>query len=614
MLKRILIGALLAPLMALAQSYPSPTFNNATVNGTLNAAHIGLTTPLPVTSGGTGSATASGTSLDNVAGFSSTGFLTRTGAGAYAFQSLANGITFGNLAQAPANTVLANATGSTANLAAFGMPGCNAAGSALTWIAGSGFGCNSGLIASSALGTGVQTALGIATNGSGGMPLVNGAMTAGDCLQWSSSGLLDSGAPCYDTKVVNVKTYGALGNSNGTHANGNDDTTAFQNAWVAGANKTIFIPCGTYRLTSAIAVTDNSPRTIKGNGTCTKIFNDQATANITFYFSPASGTCSSSQFAPCLYLSDLVFIAPNVSASGQVAVSLTNWNAPYFNNVTFVNQYVAISLASSYAPKVNNSLFMNGTYGIYSADLSMHAASITNNGFYAVSSYALYIAPSSGCAVGVNIAGNDFESNQTSILFGGVCGSSVHGNYFENYLNTQNVMGFSGTNKSIDFRGNAMNSDVATLTISNLDTSEWRDNTITNTTVAYGSGVSKVRLRASENYLSASTLPATTVACTGLGTGGTCSVTGDDYAGQVALSSGSASTGSTGAITVNFTNAIGANGSSCTLAPVNGTASWTTPTLVGSSQGVSSNAIVWTNASALTASKVYFAEYLCQGY
>lgn len=38
MLKRFLIAAILAPLLALAQSYPSPTFNNLTVNGTSSLA------------------------------------------------------------------------------------------------------------------------------------------------------------------------------------------------------------------------------------------------------------------------------------------------------------------------------------------------------------------------------------------------------------------------------------------------------------------------------------------------------------------------------------------------------------------------------------------------
>lgn len=66
------LSAFLFASAALAQSYPSPTFGNVT-----------LQTPLNVSSGGTGTGSASGTALDNITGFSGTGFVTRTGAGAY---------------------------------------------------------------------------------------------------------------------------------------------------------------------------------------------------------------------------------------------------------------------------------------------------------------------------------------------------------------------------------------------------------------------------------------------------------------------------------------------------------------------------------------------------
>jgi hypothetical protein len=56
MLKKLKLAvvALLLPLIAFAQSYPSPTFNNVTVQGTLTAATPAFTNPLPVSSGGTG--------------------------------------------------------------------------------------------------------------------------------------------------------------------------------------------------------------------------------------------------------------------------------------------------------------------------------------------------------------------------------------------------------------------------------------------------------------------------------------------------------------------------------------------------------------------------------
>lgn len=74
--------------------------------------------PLAVNKGGTGGASASGTLVDNISGFASTGFLTRTGAGTYAFQSTTNGLTLPNIAQIPANTVLGNNTASPANVTA----------------------------------------------------------------------------------------------------------------------------------------------------------------------------------------------------------------------------------------------------------------------------------------------------------------------------------------------------------------------------------------------------------------------------------------------------------------------------------------------------------------
>lgn len=103
-----------------------------------------VTGTLAVNHGGTGVSSASGTALDNITGFASTGFITRTGAGTYGFQSTTNGITLGNLAQAAANTVLANANGSMANVAAFSMPSCSASGNNLQWTSGTGFTCATG--------------------------------------------------------------------------------------------------------------------------------------------------------------------------------------------------------------------------------------------------------------------------------------------------------------------------------------------------------------------------------------------------------------------------------------------------------------------------------------
>jgi hypothetical protein len=146
-MKKILLLLLLFANIVLAQTFP---VQNLQVNGTSNfvgtSSFTGaatFTVPIAVSSGGTGAGSASGTSLDNISGFSGTGFLTRTGAGTYSFQSLTNGVTLPNIQQITANVVLGNPSGSTANVGQIGMPSCSATGNALNWTSGTGFTCSS---------------------------------------------------------------------------------------------------------------------------------------------------------------------------------------------------------------------------------------------------------------------------------------------------------------------------------------------------------------------------------------------------------------------------------------------------------------------------------------
>jgi hypothetical protein len=132
MLKRIIIAAILWPLLAFGQSYPSPTFNNVTSQGTATL----------------NNATVSGT-------FTATGK-----------------IGLASLAAQAANTVVGNATGSSASPTAITVTGCNGAAQALQWTNGSGFGCNSAIATSGANSnitslSGLSTALSVAQGGTG---------------------------------------------------------------------------------------------------------------------------------------------------------------------------------------------------------------------------------------------------------------------------------------------------------------------------------------------------------------------------------------------------------------------------------------------------------------
>jgi hypothetical protein len=132
MLKRILIAALWLPLIALAQSYPSPTFNNVTSQGTAT--------------------------LNNVA---ISGTITSSG-----------NIALSSLAPQAANTVIGNATASSSSPTAITVTGCNGAAQALQWTNAVGFGCNSSIATSGSNAnitalTGLTTPLSIAQGGTG---------------------------------------------------------------------------------------------------------------------------------------------------------------------------------------------------------------------------------------------------------------------------------------------------------------------------------------------------------------------------------------------------------------------------------------------------------------
>lgn len=134
MLKRILIAAIMWPLVSLAGTYPSPTFQNLTVLGTFTASgNVGLP----------------------------------------------------SLAAQAANTVVANATNSTASPTAVVVTGCNGAAQALQWTNGSGFQCNSSIATSGVNAnitslSGLTTALSVAQGGTGRQTLTAHGVLVGE--------------------------------------------------------------------------------------------------------------------------------------------------------------------------------------------------------------------------------------------------------------------------------------------------------------------------------------------------------------------------------------------------------------------------------------------------
>lgn len=297
-------------------------------------------------------------------------------------------------------------------------------------------------------------------------------------------GLIDS--------MTNAKAYGALGNSNGTHGNGNDDTTALQNALNASANGVLHIPCGTYRITASISETSpTSNYWIMGDGECTKIYNDGATAFATFVFNPSS---ANNNVNPTVKVSGIYFINPNVTGAGQAAVSFTNEERPYFQNNIVYGYQQGVVYVSTFAPVIDHNTFhqLKGSAIDCSIDSSCNSGTIWQNGFFsggiANSAPAINLnAPASGIN-GISIIGNDIEANYTGILFQNVSGAIVHGNYIENQ--TSSNLFFNSGNASIDFNGNWLGASP-TLTLSNnLANSIFENNAIYNYTIGQGTSTS----------------------------------------------------------------------------------------------------------------------------
>lgn len=109
--------------------------------------------------------------------------------------------------------------------------------------------------------------------------------------------------------------------------------------------------------------------------------------------------------------------------------------------------------------------------------------------------------------------------------------------------------------------------------------------------------------------------------CTGVGTGGTCTLdTGsNDGSGTVTITAGTSATPAGGSIGLTFNVAIGSHSSNCFLQTAGGTATWAAGSSLNiSSQSNSAVNFFWLNGvptgTALTAANTYKINYFCAGH
>ena len=191
----------------------------------------------------------------------------------------ANGtLTFANgslalpyLAPQAANTLVGNATGSSASPTAVAVAGCNGAAQALQWTNGSGFGCNSSVATAGANSnitslSGLSTPLSVSQGGTGGsslaqyQPLAGSGTGAVTTLGTGTSGqmLISNGASAYPSFGNTVSTLIATGAITPSSTAGIVGTTTNNNANAGSVGEYISssVPDTT------VSLTNNAPANI----------------------------------------------------------------------------------------------------------------------------------------------------------------------------------------------------------------------------------------------------------------------------------------------------------------------------------------------------------------
>ncbi|WP_342704294.1 hypothetical protein OHZ10_08205 [Burkholderia arboris] len=479
-MKKLLILLFALPALVFAQSYPSPILNSLT-----------LQNPLTTANGGTGTTTATGSgsvvlsSAPTIANPTISGSLTATGAVSVSYPS-------------PTFTIN-DSTGANAAYLNFGKSGAtewsvhaNSAGGLYLdrYVSGS--------YADTPFSISTSTGLVTLVDGLSVTGTVSGSGFDNYITSANTRGLIDS--------MTNAKAYGALGNSNGTHGNGNDDTTALQNALNASANGILHIPCGTYRITASLQESSTNNYWIQGDGQCTKIYNDASTAVPTFRFNPSTYNGNTN---PTIKITGINFITPNVTGGGQTAVTFQNESAPQFTGNIVQGYQVGLSFTTTYGPIIDHNSFYStkGAAIDCSIDASCNNAQIHQNGFFSngITNSDAAIKMSSPTNInGFSIIGNDIEGNYGGIISSNVSGGVIAGNYIENQ--TGYNLWFASGNSSIDINGNWLGASP-TLTLQGLSNSVFQNNAMYNYTIGQGTTTSVRQINNTTTGTASITLP-----------------------------------------------------------------------------------------------------------
>jgi len=278
-----------------------------------------------------------------------------------------------------------------------------------------------------------------------------------------------------------VKTFGAQGNSNGTHGNGADDTAAVSAAMDASSD--VYFPCGVYRITTTITKTSTTNHYyLHGDGPCSQIYLDNSVTQPLFQFTPAS-ICSA-----CVRIEYLNFIPPTTLGNSTATVSLTNETLSEYNHNSILGYQVGIAyISGAFAPHVEGNFSISLATGfifVGGIDATLNGARIWRNIVLASGLVSSTAALTLNCGTGSNnisLIGNDLEGNYGNILLSNGC-TSV--DILDNYIDATvagDAFNFSGTgNSGVVVRGNWLGAQPSQNLVANVSKLVFGTNTVYN--------------------------------------------------------------------------------------------------------------------------------------